>query len=500
MPINLVSSLDSGNIAALLEVFAIFLGLLIASNLQAIVSLAARRRLYSHGTARLRDSTWNVGVVQGFTNPGRLLRDVRALLAFTLAICVISLEVLTVFETNSSNSCAFGESSTWKVEKSSQKCFSRAAEADNDIVSSYTTSKYVDGAREKAKDVDLKLGIPVETNVFEESIISGKAVAQLRDGKYTERYTAPESDSFKITGGVLAAQGIPFVPVQDRSGKDSFNEFSCAFEVNKDRSRGEAQAWIPRNVEYRRDEQNLFPEATSTTGFVEIQPCLDELVVRECEYVAGRKNLTNELAALDEESEVECAVHVISREGRRTDAHSIGSVLYGEETIDTPTIRRAVLVSLIAQNSASIVPCERYLAAPKKCTQIGWVSMSAVFILISLFVITSLTWLGMKMASRGAANFNGSPQRLAKAMFDHFEGPGKKASHGPSKRKRREKLLGEVDEDDIYMSVLKGRNDPDSYHLVWTRGPIEKPAAYIPSSAISPHAEMYEDEVEVSLV
>lgn len=118
MTFHIVSSLDSGQISSVLEGCTIVLGLFIASNLQSIVNLSARRRLYSRGTARLRDSTWNIGVIDGVTSPRRLLRDIRALAAFTTTLLIIFLEILVVSQTNSSGTRAFASPSTWAISKS----------------------------------------------------------------------------------------------------------------------------------------------------------------------------------------------------------------------------------------------------------------------------------------------------------------------------------------------------------------------------------------------
>lgn len=604
MAINIVSSLDSGKIASLLEVFAIFTGLLIAANLQAIVSLAARRRLYCRGTARLSDSTWNLGVLQGVTNPRRLLRDFRACLAFMTALVVICLclEVLTVLQTRSSRSCAFGESSTWKIQKSLQKCFSSGASANPEILASNNVAmSYINSAKDTAKDVDLNVGIPVDTDVYEDSIISGKAVRQLMEGNYTERYNVVES--FDITGNVSVRNGKPFTPITVFSGKDEYthySEMSCALNGKE---KGETHSWFPTNPEYGHFDKNRSLAVTAAKGYLYIQPCLNNVVFRICEYTGGRQEFPatdlwagpsfkkagdgkriggeldgkrsegngngsssespgnrtsfkgegggktsggvgngsssesagdeNVFIASDGETvsipsflhqtidipedgqsfegaglshEVQCKIHVISREGRKTDSGSIFVALFGAETFDTSTIRRAVLVSLIGQNSASKVKCRRSIAASKECTQIGWISLGAVLLLIGIFVLTFFARLWLKIASHNSGNFNGSPQRLAEALFKHFEGPDRNTFDVSRKRKKRELLLALVPrphEEDIHMSVLEGVSKPGSYRLMWTRGPLPEgvtPAVHIPSKEIILRAENVEDDEEISLV
>lgn len=616
MAINIVSSLDSGNIASLLEVFAIFIGLLIAANLQSIVSLTARRRLYSRGTARLSDSTWNVGVLQGVSNPSRLLRDIRACLAFLISLVVICLEVLTVMQTRASRSCAFGESSTWRIDESEQKCFKANPEIESSA--SYYASSFVHSAQETARDIDLDVGIPVGTDIFEDSIVSGKAVQKLKEGGYAKLYTAPVVAVFDITGDVIIGDGLPFSPITVRTGAEAYapyTELRCALEA-RSIGAGEENSWFPRNPEFAHFDTNGSVVVTAATGFFDVQPCLEDVVFRVCDYVGGRQEfpaspvldtveetgnesaggqesseiaeeqMTSEDArdgaslegggdeassddagggasfegaedgensegagdgsssqgtgdgaaskgAVDEQVfvaddgesfsvpnflrqaiavgpseligsvksfEVQCKIRVISREGRRTDSGSIFVALYGvaiSETIDISAVRRAVLVSLIAQNSASNGSCRRYVAAPKECTQIGWVSSGAVLLLMGLFVLTSFVRLWLKLTSRGQANINGSPQRLAVAIFNYFEGPDRRSFTVPGKRRKRDHLLGpRAHEEDIHMSVVKGNSERDAYRLVWTRGPLPEgatPSAHIPSHEISLQAEEGEE-------
>lgn len=307
MSINIVSSLDSGKIASLLEVFAIFLGLLIAANLQSIVGLAARRRLYSRGTARLCDSTWNVGVLQGVANPRRLLRDARAFLAFLLALAVICLEVLTVLQTKTSKACAFGESSTWKIRKSDQKCFAPTPEIESHR-NVFLSSKYMDSAKGKVREVDLGLGIPVHTNVFEDSIISGKAVRQIKEGGFAERYTTPIVDIFENIADIAVYDGIPLGDLEVRTGpKNVYTDDICETEELE----AEKARWFPRGIEHLNFRKNGSTFITAATGFVEIRPCLENLLVRVCDYVGGRKEFSVEVVGNERWFEVQCRGHVI---------------------------------------------------------------------------------------------------------------------------------------------------------------------------------------------
>lgn len=509
MSITFVSPLDSGAVSAVLEVFAIFLGLFIASNLQSIVSWTARRRLYSHGTARLCDTTWNIGVVKGFSNPRRLLRDYRAFFAFCLAILVISLEVLTVLQTKASTSCNFGKSSTWKIEKSAQKCFQRTLEAENSGSRSYLTSPFINAAKVKIGEIDLERGVPIHTNVFEKSIISGKAVEQLREGRYAEVYSAPVIESTAAKGEVETAKGLPITLPEDASGQDAFAYDECYSEREAYKQvDGEPSDIILINDEYVGFGTNRLISLSALTGFIEVQPCADLIFVRVCDY-GGRKELERTdfgediSGEMDSIYDINCQIHKFSREGRQTDARSISTALYEDRnsSVDTSMIRRAILTSIVAQNSATTIPCNRHIAAPKLCTQVGWLSAAAIIILIVIFVGTSILRLGLKLATRGGTDLNGSPERLAEAMFEHYEGAQERSRLLSDKRKKRDMLLGPIlGENEIYMNVVKGVDDPDSYRLAWTRGPIANAVQHVPSAEIVSRAERSDDNVEVSLV
>lgn len=474
--VNIVSSLASGTIAALLEVFAILLGLLIASNLQAIVSLTAQRRLHFRGTARLRDSTWNIGIIEGFARPWRLLRDYRKLFAFVLALTVVVLEVLTVLQTQTGMACDFARPSTWTIKKSAEKCFFPTAEVKDDTFRAYATSQFVNLAKIKAKDVDLEVGIPVNTNVFEESIISGEAVKQIRDGKYEDRYIAPVIEVFNITADahVYSPQGTPLVPIEDRSGRETINHDKC-------KSENEGLQAFPVNIEYPDYETNGSIENRTATGFVQIIPCLEVLSVRICSHAEGRKRFgTDRAGGFAAANEVHCKVYKLSREGRRTDPFSIAVALHGEKNIDASALRRSLLVSYIAQNSASTAPCSRYLASPKRCTEIGWVSLCAISLLLGLFLATLFSRLGLQASCRNKTNYNGSPQRLAEAMFDHFQGQEnlEPLREGSSADSENDSASSSFDKSDIHLSVLESNDDQSSHRLRWTRGPLDrKPVA-----------------------
>lgn len=130
--------------------------------------------------------------------------------------------------------------------------------------------------------------------------------------------------------------------------------------------------------------------------------------------------------------------------------------------------------------------------------------MGAVLLLMGLFLLTSFIRLGLKIAERDGGDFNGSPQMLAEALFNHFEGPERMVFAVPGKRKKREFFLGpRQHEEDIHMSVVQGINDPDSYRLVWTRGPLPegaKLATRIPSKEIVSHAKDEDHEELLPLV
>lgn len=290
MTFHIVSSLDSGHISSVLEVCTIVLGLFIASNLQSIVSLSARRQLYSRGTARLRDSTWNIGVIEGVTSPRRLLRDFRAMIAFIIALLIISLEVLVVFQTKSGDTCSFASPSTWVISKSAQKCYKPAPEVEGSVTSSFTYSKYVSSAMEKMAQVDLSVGIPANTNVFEDSIVSGTAVRQLvSKGKETV-FSAPVVSVTSVVADSFTMKGIPHVAILDPNVRLVFNDTTCMYPDGFEKN----QVWIPRRPEYSGFQERSSPSVTSSIGIVGFEPCLGKLIVRVSDFVGGRQHFQNE--------------------------------------------------------------------------------------------------------------------------------------------------------------------------------------------------------------
>lgn len=190
--IDMVGTLSAGSIAMLLEFLAIVMGLVIAANLQSIVTLTARRKLFVRGSATLRDTTWGLGITDGLANPRKLFKDWRSLLAFALAVIVLVLEGLTVLQTQPGDSCSFQAESTWNIEKQELGCYeySRAEELG-------LTSHYFAQALDKVSEVDVDVGIPVNTDVFENSILTGASVNSLRS--HEERYVAPILKTDKVS-------------------------------------------------------------------------------------------------------------------------------------------------------------------------------------------------------------------------------------------------------------------------------------------------------------
>lgn len=182
--IDMVGTLSAGTIAMLLEFFALAMGLVIAANLQAIVTLTARRRLFVRGRATLRDTTWGLNITDGLSNPRKMLKDWRSVFAFSLALIVLVLEALTVLQTQPGDSCSFQAESTWNIEKQKLGCYEYSSAEELGL-----TSHYFAQALEKVSDVDVDVGIPVNTDVFENSILTGASVNSLKSRE--ESYVAP---------------------------------------------------------------------------------------------------------------------------------------------------------------------------------------------------------------------------------------------------------------------------------------------------------------------
>lgn len=192
------------------------------------------------------------------------------------------------------------------------------------------------------------------------------------------------------------------------------------------------------------------------------------------------------------EVEAECDIFEISREGVYDNndlqfAQYVATSKENPDDIGKDELRRGMLANIVARNSASQTKCERYIAAPKPCTEIGWVSLGAVSSLALIFFVTTCARLVLKCMVSQSVDWSGDQERLVRSIFEHFDAVPR--SYKPKK------------EDDIHVSVLSSARDFDQFHLVWSREPVHvEPARLVARSQVVPTSEAYDDGDESPLV
>lgn len=192
------------------------------------------------------------------------------------------------------------------------------------------------------------------------------------------------------------------------------------------------------------------------------------------------------------EVDAECDLFEISREGvyGKNDlqfAQYVATSKENSKDIGEEELRRGVLANIVARNSASQTKCERYIAAPKPCTEIGWVSLGAVLGLAVIFLGTTVARLLLKCMVAQSVDWSGDQERLVRSIFEHFDAVPR--SYKPKR------------DDDIHVSVLSSARDLDQFHLVWTREPVQvEPARLVARSQVVPTPEAYDDDDESPLV
>lgn len=434
------------------------MSLVIAVNLQAIVALSARRRLYVHGQATLSDTTWSVGFVEALCAPRLLLRDWRSLCAFLLTLTVLVLEALTVLQTQPGDSCSFDKSSSWKVQEKSLGCV--------DVTSPvFRASQFVSEASKALREVDVDVGIPVNTDVFEKSILTSATVTALKSKE--ERYIAPLISSYKGEAEV-SYTGYKYIRKWNSRPKP-FSEDCGAW--------AESHGFHSLGLTFDGSRMSKEPLYVWSEGFISVRGCSNELTVSVCSHPRKR--------FLEEEStdvKVNCHFFEVDREGRQTDpmgiAHNIGTNT--ERDIDAAAIRKAMLVAIVAENSAAQIPCKRFIAVPKQCTVVGWVSITAVVSLGVLFLGSLVTRLILMYVTRSTVDWNGSPQRLARCIFECSEASSLNVDRSLSDFDAKE-------EEDLHISVVQSSRDLDMYKISWTRGPAPNQlATRVHSNSIVP--------------
>lgn len=447
------------------------MGLVIAFNLQAIVQLSARRRLYVHGHATLSDTTWGVGIMDALCAPRLLLKDSRRPLAVLVALVVLVLEVLTVLQTQPGDSCSFEKSSSWEVQKLRLGCVDETASA-------LQARQYVSEAVKALRDVDLDVGIPVNTDIYENSLLSGKAVTALKSKE--QRYVASLISSLKV-GAVASINGLSLRRWEENS---PWKSEGCG-------EADEGYGYYPLDLKYTGPRgQHTF---VSTTGFISTFPCANRLIAAVCRHEP--MSFAGDIGpnALQKVS-VDCAVYETDREGRQTDPGGLADIigLSHPDDIDGDTVRKAMLVAIVAENSVAEKPCERFVAVPKPCTVLGWVSLAALVSLGIIFWGSIFVRLGLKFATRSTVNWNGSTRRLVLSVFENLDA---------GSRDRRVGINDvSVKNDDLHISVVQSRRDLDHYNLTWTRAPAEtQPSTRVRSDRIV-QTFWDDDEDEIPLV
>lgn len=277
--------------------------------------------------------------------------------------------------------CSFFHPGKFSITRTPQRCYSLGPSA-------YFSSDYIALAKAKSASLDLALGLPAQTNAFESSLVTGPAVAALLP--HESRFLVPEVEAFTLDAAVVST-GVGRTAYRPASPRDAHLSLCGGIF--------EGSAFVPRGLEVLSVADDVFT-SVAATGYVEIWGCQDVLTVRLCDYSGGRTVFANVTALPTEAVDVKCDVRKFGREGRKTDAEAIGSALFGVEDVGSDEIRRAVMVSLIVQNSASTAKCDRFVALPVACARRGftWAGWSAVVLTVLGFVVR--WWREKRTATR----------------------------------------------------------------------------------------------------
>lgn len=494
-PIEIVTALPTGVIAVILEALALSTGLLIAGNLQAIVSLSARRRVYVRGYAKLQDAMWDVGLIEGIACPKLMFRDWRSALAFFLAAVVVVLEALTVLSIQPGESCDFSKPTSWSIEKKSLSCHSSETYFEKGgAYDPVLQHNYIPEARTVLQDADAHTGAPNSTDVFEKTILNMAAVealqphetifnARLTNSSTLRTVATVNSESMKswvngINENVTSCLEIlTFRPL----GLRSVNRSSAEVETTGFISVGSCDDGI-LHEDHERDFPSIQRNCPDGTNFpLQQDRCSYVLTVRVCRY--GRK-----LRFGPDFQEVRANCDVFEKKfapgplaGDDNEYYmeldsGVALVLSGDykKGIERSDVERAILIVRVAANSLTQRPCLRYIAVPKICTQVGWVSTICVILLGALFFVTLFIRLTLLYLVRSALDWSSDKKRLVNSVIDHFD--PEEEPHHVQKRGTR-KLMRSEEQGQI--SVLRG-SDPGSSRVEWARHPAIPP---VPTSA-----------------
>lgn len=161
------------------------------------------------------------------------------------------------------------------------------------------------------------------------------------------------------------------------------------------------------------------------------------------------------------EFNVTCDVYELDREQRLTRAVHMLNVLASVKSkdIDATTVRRAALTALVAENSVAQKPCKRHIAVRNPCTQVGWVSLIALVLLVVIFLGSTVMRLVLMRLVRSSADWNSDMRRLVQSVFEHFDS----STYSDTSQQKRSR-------DEYYVSVLSSEQERGAYHLAWTKG------------------------------
>lgn len=114
----------------------------------------------------------------------------------------------------------------------------------------------------KMAQADLTVGIPAHTNVFEESIVSGKAVRQLVSEGKEAVFSAPVVSFKCVVADSYTAKGTPYLAIADPNVGIVVNDTTCTYPDGFK----EGEIWIPRMPEYSGFQESGSVSITSSVG------------------------------------------------------------------------------------------------------------------------------------------------------------------------------------------------------------------------------------------
>lgn len=509
-PITIIAALRPGVIAVIMEAISLTMGLFTAWNLKAIVALNARRRLLRKGRAKLRDLTCGKEILDSIAKPRLLLNDWRSTVFSLLLLTITVLDILAVLQTQPGEKCDFQKAGSFTVEEKLLECLDAQGNQQCGF-------QYLDQAKIALRQADLDTGVPVNTDVFESSVLSKASVEALRP--FEDRFNVPlmkrwttdtKVSSQNISVGVF--KSVLTRPSSRRSRSrvqwwsgDMFRIFGGIFPWLSDGSVGHTceeggsfqvsphvSSW---RINKETNASGIYMGDTST-GIIAARACQSEMWVFVClherrlffpyykygraenlkfpsAYVPDPLSRWNETFAT-EKFAMKCDTYAIHREGRytspnlrSTDTELVVKILSGEDAtqISSSVVRRAMLTAIVAQNSAARKPCKRFIAVPKHCTQVGWVSLAAFLTLAVLLLASIGGRLALTYLLRGSGDWNSDWRRLGESVFNQF-----------SPKVESEAVLDKCGDgmldDELHVSVVESTKNAGSYRLIWSRGRI----------------------------